>query len=470
MSSHGITVRVDAPSGRHRFLLPHGACLADLMTQVELRLTVPIALQVYSLDREGRNTLPADGCASLQQCNVVNGTQVFLRIREQSRSPRVHVEQNPQQTPLLPQPHLVIAEENGTVDDDDYTRRNAAVNTNPASHDENDTQGNGSLDTNLESRHEIDTQGNAAADTNDTNVVSHEEKSVLQRAQDLLELWQKGKEWNIVVLSAVTGNELCTLKGSPEQTLCDLAMHVRLARVSAKPLEHSAVVFVQKGKVLHDRLTLQSVFSHDSESRILHALEQPIALVANALLRARCNHVLDSLDEYKLSIGQWVPNEPFGQDFARRVYAALCAGYKSEGRVTFVRQGATRREIEESWKLSCGELKLDKPDGNSVVEQLTVFRRDVFIEKDTAASGHIGLSVGGKHSVWCDEEEFVNFWESMTERKLQAYYAGLWLTERGLQVEVGNQCWVRGGPKQSELSELVRQFERKRNRRAYEQV
>merc|ERR1719203_384520 len=78
-----ITVRLDGPWGRQRLELSLAARLGDLRTLIESRTGVATAQQVLSLHRTGTDALPLSGGRSRKECNVHNGTQIFLRVAEQ---------------------------------------------------------------------------------------------------------------------------------------------------------------------------------------------------------------------------------------------------------------------------------------------------------------------------------------------------------------------------------------------------
>merc|ERR1719356_1857377 len=98
-------------------------------------------------------------------------------------------------------------------------------------------------------------------------------------------------------------------------------------------------------------------------------------------------------------------------------------------------------------------MQVSKPETKkfSVVEQIRMFGRVTFVRAGHETCGDIGLTVVDQTAAWKTEEEFVNFWASMSERRLSAYFVSLWMAKKGaLTLGRGRSKavhWVDGTPK-----------------------
>lgn len=497
---------MDAPTGQYRLDLLPSANLADLALVIEQRVNVPAVRQLLSLRPGGAEPLPRDGFLSLGQCNIVNGTRVYLNERDED-----------EEEPQLEDDQAKETDDSAStlgMDGDDYAAAGSAddltsddvlahagmddeaavvqVLVHAGMDDEAAAEQAAAAEIHREAEAEAAREAAAQIEAAAEAVAEAAREAAAQMEAEaeaaceaaakmdaeacaLLKDLQIGGEWDVVVSNAFSGAELCTMKVSPEQTLADLAVIVRLARRAAKPLQDNGVVFVHGLKVLFDGQRLQNVFPHTMDSkepRKLFALEQDLDSAANTLHRARCDHILDSLQQYQLTVSPNIRDVPFGEALATKAYSALMAGQKLHGRVCFQTQkGIIHSSREESWSLSRASVEVVRVDEDTVPlrEQMRRFGNVRIAKRESMAMGQVTLCVAGNPHVWTEESDFVNFWEAMTDRRMQAYLVGAWYAKQGL-LAAGPQasnvtCWVSGGPRAEHLRELVRNFEESQQKR-----
>jgi len=95
----------------------------------------------------------------------------------------------------------------------------------------------------------------------------------------------------------------------------------------------------------------------------------------------------------------------------------------------------------------------------SAEEQIRRFGRITFVERDTRACGDVALIVANQIDVWRSEEDFVDFWQSMSEHRIAAYFAGLFSTRYGSRNsrQVGKiGCTIHGTPMSQQFADLAK--------------
>jgi len=96
----------------------------------------------------------------------------------------------------------------------------------------------------------------------------------------------------------------------------------------------------------------------------------------------------------------------------------------------------------------------------SLAEQMARFSNVRLAKHQHVATGTpTTFSVLGSRHAWTEEQDFVNFWASMTDRRVQAYMVGAWFAKEGMLGRRRPQdvtCWVAGGPRRCDFEALAR--------------
>lgn len=427
-----IVVRLDAPKGRHRLEVPDAASLLDLQTQVQAKTAVRVGDQVLSFDPAGLELLPTDVSLSMQQCNIANGTQVFLRVGAAALAT------------LAPTVYRTSAPDERGEHPHDASTTNAP---NAAA-----AAGAGGGDVGAAPAVLVES-------VSEERVCSFVEPNSKTHRQAGLKQKRDECEWDIEVLHSFTGMGR-VIKAYPDQSLKELA---ELTRQSLRrPADEDiGVVFVDGITVLHDRLSLKQVCRQSP--RCLAYLELKGEMAENTQRKARCDYIVSSLEMFNIAVPHDLSDRRFGDDLARQMYSGLMAGRSLRGRVRFSsRKGLECNTDEDSWELCRGRLEYHRTDESKFTakEQIARWGKATFKKKCSRGVGEVALCMEDNVDSWKSVEDFVNFWESMSEKRLAAYFAGVFCGTRGLLGDSAQvrsaRCCIDGTPKLCDINELAR--------------
>lgn len=237
--------------------------------------------------------------------------------------------------------------------------------------------------------------------------------------------------------TAMSGEELQVVADS-RGTLGELGEMTRL-QLSLPVDDEKVVIFVDGNTVLYNGLRLQRLIVRGSTWMQFMLLPREEA--ACAQFKARVDFLISEVESMSTSLQPCLSKQEFGETLARNAYKGLREGRSRNGRISFscrVGRSMISSEYEDSFMLCSGTMKVEdlitdhvaergaQPTGRyTVIQPQQNFGKTVFRVKSYQTYGSIMLSIGGVIGYsWLTEDEFADFWKSMSDYRVAALCAG----------------------------------------------
>mmetsp|Transcript_23415 Transcript_23415/g.42713 ORF Transcript_23415/g.42713 Transcript_23415/m.42713 type:complete len:446 (-) Transcript_23415:119-1456(-) len=413
-----LVVRLEAPCGRYRLEMQHASSLADLKNMIASKTSIEAPCQVLSLDAMGFQPVLDEDTATLQECEIRNGTQVWVRLGERPAETHKNTESGaflggaaPSSRPVDFAPASrakafatpVQDVEHAHASEDDASEKDAAPD--------------------YDATRESDNTSEPEVPCNTTDEVDENYHKLLDLHGEQL------CSYNLV--SGFTGELKCIYQGHLQQTVASFTDRVR-AQLVDHHMKDKDVVLIKDGKVLHDDVLMMHVGSTDgSEVQYLIQDEQ---LCLHARHAASVAQLFEDMNQYMFMVPFHLEDRAFGSAFAEKVVCGLRKGRTISGRARLQRRkGLFCAESQDTWSLETGRVTFVKPKVGGVtfaVERATNFNIAVHgymseVQYEHKVCGHIFFRCGKFVQTWKKDEEFVKFLEKMSEQKFAAFMANV---------------------------------------------
>jgi len=444
--------------------MQHASSLADLKNMIASKTSIEAPCQVLSLDAMGFQPVLDEDTATLQECEIRNGTQVWVRLGERPAETHKNTESGaflggaaPSSRPVDFAPASRAKAFATPVQG--YPQRSAGWRQSKMKRkireEEQDAgelstappsaapSSSGSESADVEHAHASEddaSEKDAAPDydatresdnTSEPEVPCNTTDEVDGNYQKLLDLHgEQLCSYNLV--SGFTGELKCIYQGHLQQTVASFTDRVR-AQLVDHHMKDKDVVLIKDGKVLHDDVLMMHVGSTDgSEVQYLIQDEQSCLHARHA---ASVDQLFEEMNDYIFMVPGHVEDQAFGSDFAEKVVCGLRNGRTITGRARLQhRKGMMCASSTDTWSLETGRVSFAKPRRGgisfSVVRETNMNIAAVHgilrvVQYEHKACGHIFFRCGKFVQTWKTDEEFAKFLEKMSEQKFAAFTANV---------------------------------------------
>jgi len=399
--------------------MQHASSLADLKNMIASKTSIEAPCQVLSLDAMGFQPVLDEDTATLQECEIRNGTQVWVRLGERPAETHKNTESGaflggaaPSSRPVDFAPASrakafatpVQDVEHAHASEDDASEKDAAPD--------------------YDATRESDNTSEPEVPCNTTDEVDENYHKLLDLHGEQL------CSYNLV--SGFTGELKCIYQGHLQQTVASFTDRVR-AQLVDHHMKDKDVVLIKDGKVLHDDVLMMHVGSTDgSEVQYLIQDEQSCLHARHA---ASVDQLFEEMNDYIFMVPGHVEDQAFGSDFAKKVVCGLRNGRTITGRARLQhRKGMMCASSTDTWSLETGRVSFAKPRRGgisfSVVRETNMNIAAVHgilrvVQYEHKACGHIFFRCGKFVQTWKTDEEFAKFLEKMSEQKFAAFTANV---------------------------------------------
>jgi hypothetical protein len=276
-------------------------------------------------------------------------------------------------------------------------------------------------------------------------------ESVQQKPAPLSRM--RAEEW-IFQCTTMSGKELQIVADS-RGTLGLLGEMTRL-QLRLPVDDEKVVIYVDGNTVLYNGLRLQRLIARGSTC--MNFVLLPREEAACAQFKARVDFLISEVESMSISLQPCLTKQEFGERLVRKAYKGLREGRSVNGRIRFscrVGKSMTSSEYEDSFRLCSGTMKVEdqitdhvaergaQPTGRyTIIQQQQFFGRTCFRVESYQTCGSIMLSIGGRTGYsWSTEDEFVDFWKSMSDYRVAALCAGYFVEGMDM-LNGGKYAWA----------------------------
>lgn len=228
--------------------------------------------------------------------------------------------------------------------------------------------------------------------------------------------------YELILCNAMSNARICKVEMLPETLVSEISEQARAALIKRAKGDEGAVfdvVLVSGGSTVDGERTCRQAGFPFGGTAYCTVMSAAAAAVARA--RAKHQRILRDLDALVDSVEAGIPAEPFGTELAMLVEAGLRAQRSARGRMRLSWQsGLVNSSEEDIWSLD-------------LCRSQVIYRRSTEIFTSdlsrTVETGGIEFRIGDRSSntvvTFNTSEEFIEFWETMSEKRIAAYCVGL---------------------------------------------
>eukprot|EP00930_Biecheleria_cincta_P036210 TRINITY_DN24845_c0_g2_i1.p1 TRINITY_DN24845_c0_g2~~TRINITY_DN24845_c0_g2_i1.p1 ORF type:complete len:427 (+),score=78.38 TRINITY_DN24845_c0_g2_i1:42-1322(+) len=238
--------------------------------------------------------------------------------------------------------------------------------------------------------------------------------------------------------SAMNGRQLEVVADSCG-TLGELAV-ITQSKLCLPVDDEKVVMFVgDNAQVIYNGLKLQRLA--DTGSTCMSFVLLPREVAAHAQFKVRIDFLVSEVERMSISLQPCLTKQEFGETLARKAYKGMREhGRSVNGRIRLscrVGKSQISSEFEDSFMLCSGIIQVEdlitdhvaergvQPGRYTVIQQQQIFGNVRFKVETYQTCGSIMLSIGGRAGYcWSTEDEFADFWKSMSDYRVAAFCAG----------------------------------------------